>query len=239
MKNQATEVEKAEVLPAYIKKTLKFKEENVLQINIKYPEIKISPADFYKKSAKKINNFYVSAVKNFEKYCEKILYKSAAFEFAAKKASDPDGLNDPEESSSFKPFGAVVTYEVAYNKHDFLCVYFDINIYFGKGRGNTIRKAQVWKLNGGELMSSGKFIKFSRKTKYKICGYISEAMEKQIKNGEEYYKNSDIASVYRYLDENNFYLSEKGYTFFFPQDTVASQNSGVMSFEVPEKIISA
>ena len=134
-----------------------------------------------------------------------------------------------------------MTFDVSYNSGDVLCVYFDINIYSGKGRGNTVRKSHIWKPSAGELLSPGRFVKLNRQIKYKICGYISEIMEKQISSGKEYYINSDIASVYKYLDGKNFYLCEPGgngdgYSFFFPQNSVAPFNSGIVSFVVPEKI---
>jgi len=218
-----------EVTLEYIKKPLKFNESNVLQINIKYPDVKIlsSGGDFVK-AEKKINIFYDAIIKSFTEYCEKRLYKNAAAEFMAKKA---------DETEVFKPFGAVMTFDVTYNKQDLLCVYLDINIYSGKGRGNIARKSQIWKTDKGELLSPEHFIKFNYHVKQKICGYICEIMEKKARNGEEYYIKSDMQSVYRYFNMNNFYMSENGYSFFFPQNTIASPESGILSFEIPEKVI--
>ena len=216
------------VTPEYIKKTLEFDNSNVLQINVKCPVVKITPSVDYKKAMKKINNFYDAAIKNFINYCETRLYKNAAAQFLANKT---------DEGKSFKPFGAVITFEVAYNKQDFLCIYLDINIYAGKGRGNSVRKAQIWRIDNGELLAPDKFIKFTRPVKQKICGYICETMEKQMEKGEEYYTKSDMPSVYKYLNAKNFYLSERGYCFFFPQNTIALFDSGIMAFEIPDKII--
>ena len=208
------------VTPEYIKKTLKFNDSEVLQINIKYPDIKINTAD---KFEKKINNFYSSIVKSFIKYCEKILYKNAAYQ---------------KDSDGFKPFGAVITFETAYNGRDCLCIYLDINIYAGKGRGNAVRKAHIWEYKGGGLVNPKKMIQFSRPLKSKICEYICNTMTRQIENGEEYYTKCDLVSVYKYLNMRNFYLNDKGYSFFFPQNTVAPHESGIVSVIVPEKIVS-
>ena len=221
------------VEPEYIKKTLKFSDFEILQINVKYPNIKILPNVLYQKIEKRINDFYGTFVKNFINFCEKRLYKNAAAEFLAYKN------NAGNDNNIFKPFGAVVTFEVAYNKHDFLCIYLDINIYAGKGRGNTVRKAHIWNLNSGELLSPGRFIKLTRSFKRKLCGYIYKIMENQTERGEEYYIKSDMPSVYRYLNMKNFYLSENGYSFFFPQNTVAPIENGIISFEIPENVISS
>jgi len=235
--------------PEYIKKTLTFNDSVVLQINIKYPDIKILPSVLYDKTEKKINGFYDASVKNFINFCEKKLYKSAAAEYWAykntKNAERTEEKDETEETEIkendyiFKPFGAVVTFEVAYNKEDFLCIYLDMNIYAGKGRGNSVRKAHIWKISSGELLAPARFIKFTRQFKSKICRYIYETMENQVKKGEEYFIRTDMPSIYRYLNMKNFYLSENGYSFFFPQNTLVPAENGIVSFEIPEKAISA
>ena len=231
MQNEDLKTITAAVTPEYIKKTLKFNGSEVVRINLKYPGIKISPAGNFNKSEKKINNYYDLTIRSFIKYCEKILYKNAAPAFAAHQKS----------GGGFKPFGAVITFETAYNRQDFLSIYLDINIYFGKGRGNAIRKAQIWKIDDGELLPPERFIKFTRPVKIKICGHICGIIAKQIENGGERCIKSDMPSVcrdvYKYLDLKNFYPGETGYTFFFPQGTIAPPENGIVSFAVPEKII--
>ena len=221
---QNENIKKIAVSPEYIKKTLKFEDSQVLHINIKYPDIKISPADCDKHAGKKINDFYSFIIKSFINYCEKVLYKQAAYQYH-------------KNIEGFKPFGAVMTFETAYNRQDYLCIYLDISIYAGKGRGNTKRTAQIWACKGGELVAPERFIKFTRRNKIKICGYISKTMKNQIENGEERYIKYDLPSVYKYLSMKNFYLSEKGYSFFFPQNTIAPPESGIVSFAVPEEIL--
>jgi len=95
------------------------------------------------RSEKKINGFYDSIVVKFIQYCENFLYKQAVYQ------KDRDG---------FKPFGAVITYETAYNRQDYLCIYFDISIYAGKGRRNTVRKTHIWACKSGELVNPEKII---------------------------------------------------------------------------------
>jgi hypothetical protein len=62
-------------------------------------------------------------------------------------------------------------------------------------------------------------------------------MESQIDRGEERYVNTDMQTVYKYLSINNLYLTEKSCAFFFPQSTVTSADSGIISFVIPEKVI--
>ena len=226
----------AAITAEYVKKTLKFKESNVLQINAKYPNfsLKSNSSKSNKKVEKNINAFYNSAVNKFIIYCEKSLYKSAAEEFLLCQ-----NTQENQEYKEFKSFGAVITFECVYNKQGFSCVYLDINIYSGKGRGNIIRKAHIWNLSNGELYSPGKFINFTPAVKKKICEYICKTMESQIERNEERYIHTDIQTVYKYLSIDNLYLTdkEKGCVFFFPQGTVASSDSGIISFVMPEKII--
>jgi len=210
------------IKPEYIKKTLKFNDSEVLQINIKYPDIKIIPAGKFNKAEKRINNFYGYMIKRFIQYCEKVLYKHAAYQ---------------KDKEDFKPFGAVMTFETTYNKQDYLCIYLDISIFSGKGRGNAARKAHIWACKGGELVIPERLIKLNRTVKIKICEYICKTMASQIENGEERYIKYDFPSVYKYLNMKNFGLNENGYSFFFPQNTVAPFESGIVSFFVPEGIM--
>ena len=140
------------VAPEYIKKTLKYNDSEVLHINVKYPDIKILPAVLYHKTEKKINDFYNAIIKNFISYCERKLYRHAAAAFLAYK-------NNVDNGDIFKPFGAVITFDVTYNKNDFLCICLDINIYAGKGRGNSVRKTHAWRLSDGCILPPGKMRK--------------------------------------------------------------------------------
>ena len=127
-----------EVVPKQIKKTMKFKDSDVLHINIKYPEIK---SNNKVKKIKKINDFYDAAAKKFIRLCEKKLYGRASSAITA--------------DEEFKPFGAVMAFEKKHDGHndpDILRIYLDIYIFTGKGRGNTIRKAQSWRLSDGDLI---------------------------------------------------------------------------------------
>jgi len=149
------------VAPEYIKKTLKFNGSEILQINVKYPDVKIMPNVLYQKTEKKINDFYGIFVKNFINFCEKRLYKNAAAEFLTFK-NNAD--NDNNDNNRFKPFGAVTNFEVAYNKQDFLRIYLDVSIYAGNGRKNKAKKSHVWKLSDGTLIPFKKFEKIIKQT---------------------------------------------------------------------------
>ena len=208
------------IFPEYIKKTLKFKESDVLQVNIKYPvfAVKSNPV-----SEKKINTFYHSAVNSFVRYCEKNLYKSASAEH--------------EISTQHKPFGAVVTFEIPYcnRNRGVLCVYLDINIYSGKGRGNITRKSQIWDIATGELYSPGRIINLNKPMKKRIREYILKTMEHQ-------YLDTNIPEAYqqninKYLNINNLYLSDNGYTFYYPQGTIAPHDNGIIDFTIPENVL--
>jgi len=248
---------KAEITREYIKKTLKFREADVLQINIKYPVFSVASKSNTMTAitamiTKKINDFYDSAVRSFMNFCEKKLYKSAAMEFLLSR-----NAGDYQE---FKPFGAVITFETPYTteyteqnsvcsvcavcRNGFLCVCLDINIYSGKGRGNVIRKTQIWNLTNGELYSPKRIINFNKHTKKIICEYICTIMERRIKKGEERYINADAPSVcrqnvYKHLSIDNLYLAGNGYAFSFPQGTVAPRDCGIVDFVVPESVLNS
>jgi len=223
------EFHESAITPEYIKKTLQFKDSDVLHINITYPAFSVKSN---KKTEKKINGFYNSIIRSFTNFCEKDLYKSAVREFLLSQHSQNN-----QDYREFKPFGAVIHFEIVYNRQGFVYVYLDINIYGGKGRGNVTRKTQIWDLATGELYPPKRIINFTPAVKKRICEHICRTMERQTERGEERYINTDMKSVYKYLNIDNLYLTEHGYAFFFPQGTLAPGNSGIVSFLVPQKVI--
>lgn len=226
-----------EVNPECIKRTIKYDEADVLQINIRYPCVKLKAIKNHEavvslknleKIEKKINKFYDGIVRNFMKYSEGILFKNAANEYIIKKTKNSD--DDAEYSKPFRAFGAVMNYEVTYNRGSFLCIYFDANIYTGRGRGRITRMAHIWELPAGTLTPSKRFIDLNSENRKKICSHICNAIQSQTERGEEYYINADFENVYRHFKAKNMFITERGCNFFFPQNSLSPPECGIVSF---------
>lgn len=218
-----------EIIPEYIKKTMKYDNIDVLQINIKYPQVKLKSdiKHSHEKAEKRINKFYDDTAQYFIRFAEKVLYKNAVSEYLnIARTQDKEVIN----YQHFKPFGAVLNFEVTYNKNNFLCIYFDANIYSGKGRGNISRKAHIWDLSAGVIVPSFRFVDFSGDNKKKICLHICDIITGQRERGEEYYINTDFKTVYKYFNQKNMFITERGHNFFFPQNSLSPSEWGIVSF---------
>ena len=222
----------AEIIPEYIKKTLHYEGVSVLQVNIKYPQIKLksNAEDIQEKATKRINKFYDNATKYFMKFSERVLYKNAVSEYINSTKTADNSKNAVFEPMQFKPFGAVLNFEVTYNKNNILCIYSDANIYIGKGRGNIRRKAYIWDLSSGIILMSERFIDFNGGTKNKICSKICGIIKEQTEKGEEQYIKTDFKTVYKYFNKRNMFITERGYNFFFPQSSLSPDECGIVSF---------
>ena len=203
---------------------MRYNDVDVLQLNIKYPQIKLklNAEQVHEKAAKRINGFYENTAEHFMKFSERVLYKDAVSEYLTK--------NKYKQAEVFKPFGAVLSFEVTYNRNNFLCIYFDANIYTGKGRGNISRKSHIWDLREGVAVPPSGFFEFSGDNKKKICLRICGIISEQAERGEAYYINSDFKTVYKYFNPKNIFITERGYNFFFPQSSLCPAESGIVSF---------
>ena len=117
-----------------INKILSFKEHEILNININYPEFNL-------KSGKNINKFYAGLAKSFVSFCEKKLYKKAAENYLRVGADDP-----------VRP--QIFTVEMNFkinNEQESIRIYLDINI-----NGEKTRKVHIWNPNSSELIKPAK-----------------------------------------------------------------------------------
>ncbi|MCL2095413.1 MAG: hypothetical protein FWH10_00745 [Oscillospiraceae bacterium] len=132
-----------EVFENNFKKTLKYKNAGVLQINIKFPGIK----NIEGKKINQINKFYDCAAKGFINYCENILYKGAAAEYSAFEAGENGNGNGT--GFDFEPFGAVMTFDSDYSdKDNCLRISLDISVFSGRERGKKrAERTHTWDLN--------------------------------------------------------------------------------------------
>lgn len=212
------------------RETMRSGESDVLHINLRYPEFSGAVSV---KFLKRLNGFYSGMIKNFLQYCKRTLFRQAVFAYEKSK-KDIEIEPAPEK---FKPFGAVVTYELTYNRGNLCCICIDFNIYAGKGRGKLARQVTIWDTRKRILLSPSSFVTLTTAAKKRVRSYIGEIMRIQTEKGEEYYQNTDPSYLMRHIKARNIFITDKGFAFFFPQDTIASSDCGIVSFIVPERVI--
>lgn len=142
---------------ATVKRELTDGESCLVKINLRYPDIVCGRKDSMQLFAK---DFYKNIADAFEKYATDELAKKAK----AAYAESPEG---------FKPFSALMKYEVTRLDEKFLSVITDISVCDGKNPPSVERKTQVWERDFGTKCKAHYFM-----PKKDILLRLSEALEK-------------------------------------------------------------
>ena len=134
-------MQKLEYTSEHIKKVLTFKEHEVLNIIINYPQFSL-------KSSKNINKFYAGLAKSFISFCEKKLYKKAVENFLQYVGRDAPGAPDSiiSELPEFNIFSVEMNFKIN-NEQESIRIYINIDI-----NGEKKRKVHIWNPNSSELI---------------------------------------------------------------------------------------
>lgn len=196
-----------------------YKGKVMINISIAYPQVEIRSDP---ESTKIINDFYKNNARRLYNYASQELFSNA------KK----DYIYDLQQNIPFRAYEFMQTFEVTYNRGDLLSIYCDEYEFTGGAHGSTTRKSQFFFLKNAYKMKLEDFFSDSY---YKsiIYEYITKEIKTQIENGNTCYFDDYAKNVFRYFDENNFYLNEKGFSIFYPLYTIAAYAQGIPVFEIP------
>lgn len=196
-----------------------YKGKVMINISIAYPQVEIRSNP---ESTKIINDFYKNSARELYNYGSQTLFNNA------KK----DYIYDLQQNFPFRAYELMQTFEVSYNRGELLSIYCDEYEYTGGAHGNTTRKSQTFHLQTGYQMKLEDFFAGSY---YKsiIYEYIVKEIEKQMESSNNYYFDDYAKNVFRYFDENNYYLNKTGFSIFYPLYTIAAYAQGIPVFEIP------
>jgi hypothetical protein len=168
---------------ATVKREVTDGENCLVRINLRYPDLVCGKKDCMQLFAK---DFYKNIADAFEKYATDELVKKAKTAYA----EDPEG---------FKPFSALMKYEVTRLDEKFLSVMTDISVCDGKNPPSVERKTQVWERDFGTKCKAHYFM-----PKKDILLRLSEALEK------DDMKRTDLELFVLRQDSLEFFLRGDG-----------------------------
>ncbi|ADU28111.1 DUF3298 and DUF4163 domain-containing protein [Ethanoligenens harbinense] len=189
----------------------------MVEIDIAYPRVltKGSPA------GQVISVFYDHAARRFYAYASRKLYADAVQSWReAQKNGYP-----------FHAYGAGMTYEVPFNHGGLLSIYYDQYTYTGGAHGTTVRHADTWRAWDARRLPLNAF--------FSDPGYrniIFRAIFAQIQRDPDKYFEDYQKNVFQYFDEKNYYLTPRGFAFFFQLYTIAPYVTGIPVFIVPYEL---
>lgn len=200
-----------------IQQDLYYKNQMMISYSIQYPQFISARFSYF---LDKLNSFYRTKAQMYEKNEVKKLFQLAMVEYEYAIAHD----------FPFRPFEAILSNQVTYNKNCAISVYFDTYEYTGGAHGSTRRSADSWNLQRGVKINLDDIILVEGD----LQPYVEEEIIKQIEpqaQGENFPFFEDYKTlVNQTLKLQNFYLTDQGVEIFFQQYDIAPYASGLPTF---------
>lgn len=196
-----------------------FKNVVMVEISITYPQVDVFGRPH---ATQKISGFYREQAKEYYDYASHSLFDQAVQEY----------LDSIKQQFPFRPYTVNGSFETPYNRAALLSIYSDRYEFTGGAHGNTVRTAETWQLSAGNRMKLSDFFDDSS-YKSVIFEAITGDIKAQIEAGNEYYFADYAKNVFRYFDEANYYLTDKGFAIFYPLYSIAAYVQGIPVFIVP------
>lgn len=196
-----------------------YKGKVMIEISITYPQADV-PGNAH--TSRRINNFYHESATQYYDYAMHTLFDQAVQEY----------LYRQHQHFQFLPYEVLQTFENPYNRASLLSIYYDRYEYTAGAHGNTVRAADTWQLSAGARLKLSDFFDDSYYRSV-IFEFITNDIKRQIDEGNSYYFDDYAKNVFRYFDEENYYLTDTGIAIFYPLYTIAAYAQGIPVFIVP------
>lgn len=200
-------------------RTFKYDDTEVMVLSIKYPIVNIM---YNPISENLINNEIGMNVNEYIRY-SKYLYKQAVDSYEYFKAN-----NYP-----FNTYNAYMEYKITYNENCHLSMYYDKYEFTGGAHGTTTRASNNWYLCNGMNLCLNYF--FPPNTDYRqlIINELLNQADYNMQQNPGIYFDDYKGLIIKNFNQNDFYLTPKGITFYFQQYDIAPYSTGIVEFVIP------
>lgn len=192
----------------------------LLTYKIDYPQF---VSDRFSAAAARLNLYYKAHALAFERYCRKRLFQTAVEQYEFDKGQGYPAMT----------YEAETAFEVTYNQNCAVSLRLDRYLFSGGAHGSTHRYGDTWDLKTGRRMNLEQFFARGIDVKQYVVRQVTEQIEKQIQNGENYYFDNYEQNVADELNLEDFYLVPQGVMIFFQQYAIAPYSSGMPEFLLP------
>lgn len=195
---------------------MKYNGDTILVYRIEYPQFQ---SRFYQCSFAVLNKFYKEKALEYQKY-----YTNDLFDMAVEQYKF-----NVENQFPQRPYGAYVSYELAYNRACIISLYFDQYAYMGGAHGNTIRSSQTFNLQKNMEIKLSQL--FPCSVDYKA--YILREVKEEIEKDSSIYFDNYEELIVETFNENSFYCTPEGIVVYYQQYDIAPYSSGIREFLIP------
>lgn len=200
-----------------------YENQTVLTLSITYPVVSIVGARWVQEG---INRSIKSQISEFYRYASGTLYRMAVQEYKDSQTHD----------FPFRPYDAVLKYEVTYNEDCHLSMYRDQYEFTGGAHGNTVRASDTWNLESGRRVPLSRFFRFGQNYRKIVLDEILRQADEQMANGTGIFFDDYRILIRKYFNPASFYLTPSGLDVYFQQYEIAPYVAGIVTFTVPYEI---
>lgn len=125
----------------------------------------------------------------------------------------------------FIPYTEEAYYEVTYQTASTVSFLRSYYSNFGAAYPTVLQMSEQFNLYSGELLHFADFFSDPEAARARVLQVIHTATD-----GAEGYRASDVDGLFR---EDNFYLTDEGFVFYYQTDAIAPHAAGIPEFTVP------
>ncbi|HHZ01691.1 MAG TPA: DUF3298 and DUF4163 domain-containing protein [Tissierellia bacterium] len=209
---------KASIAMGELKRTLMYKDVEVLFLSIKYPVVSLPCTN----AQTLINNQIAMDIVDYIKHIE-YLYNMAV-----------EGYRDSVVNDyPFHGYSAYMEYIITYNKNCFLSLYIDKYEFTGGAHGSTTRSSHTWELWNGTNLTLNCFFKPGTDYRHLLLEEIIKEAHYNNKQNPYLYFEDYESLIIKNFNEYSFYLTPEGIRIYYQQYDIGPYASGIIEFTVP------
>jgi hypothetical protein len=197
-----------------------YRNQTVLTVSAAYPVVSIPGARWVQE---RINAVVRGQVSRFYRNASGPLYRQAVREYRDSQAHD----------FPFRPYDAVLKYEVPFNRDCHLSLYRDQYEYTGGAHGNTVRASDTWNLETGRRLPLSHFFRPGENYRKTVLDEILRQADEAMADGSGMLFEDYRTLLRKYFNPSSYFLAQDGVSVYYQQYEVAPYAAGIVVFSVP------
>ena len=210
--------ESAKIIMRKMKQEFTYENTLMLTLDISYPEIETRS----RTAQKRINARYQVQATRFFNYAASTLYRNAIREFRDSIKND----------FPFRPYDAVMKYEVDMNENCRLSTFYDRYEYTGGAHGNTVRASNTFDLKTGKELLLNSFFAYGQNYRKLLLEQILVQADENVKENPRIYFEDYRTLIVKYFNAQSFFLTPEGISIYYQQYEIAPYSTGIVVFSV-------
>ncbi|MDD2361358.1 MAG: DUF3298 and DUF4163 domain-containing protein [Oscillospiraceae bacterium] len=201
------------------KRDFNYNKITVLSLSISRPEVMLVNNP---QAQLRINSRYYAQANSFYRMTSTTLYRQAVqFYHESVKNDFP-----------FRPFDAVMNYDITFNQACYLSSYSDRYQYTGGAHGSTLRASDTFSLKTGRRLPLSHFFQAGFNYRGFLIGQIIKQADRNMQSQPIYFENYRELIV-QHFNPASYFLSPEGINIYYQQYEIAPYASGIIVFTVP------